>query len=84
MNFCVPYFSSLLMAQNLQHKSFWCEETFRNLFEDDTYEHCGKWRLQVGFLVIAGVVNRNLALLGQIIKSDVKQPCEERWFYPAE
>ena len=41
MNFCVPYFSSLLMAQNLQHKSFWCEETFRNLFEDDTYEHCG-------------------------------------------
>ena len=50
MNFCVPYFSSLLMAQNLQHKSFWCEETFRNLFEDDTYEHCGKWRLQVGFL----------------------------------
>ena len=84
MNFCVPYFSSLLMAQNLQHKSFWCEETFRNLFEDDTYEHCGKWRLQVRFLFIAGVVNRNLALLGQIIKSDVKQPCEERWFYPAE
>jgi hypothetical protein len=84
MNFCVPYFSSLLMAQNLQHKSFWCEETFRNLFEDDTYEHCGKWRLRVGLLVIAGVVNRNLALFGQIIKSDVKQPCEEKWFYPAE
>jgi hypothetical protein len=82
MNFSVPYFSSMLMAQNLEHKSFWCEETFRNLFEDDTYEYYGKWRLRVGFLVIAGIVNRNLALLGQIIKSDVKRPCEEKWFYP--
>jgi hypothetical protein len=49
---------------------------------DDTYENYGRWRLTVHFLIIAGIVNRNLALLGQIIKSDVKQPCEEKWFYP--
>jgi hypothetical protein len=38
-------------------------------------------RLTVHFLIIAGIVNRNV-LLGRIIKSDVKQPCEEKWFYP--
>jgi hypothetical protein len=82
INFAIPYFSSVLMSQNLQHKSFWCEETFRTLFEDDTYENYGTWRLTVHFLMIGGIVNRNLALAGQIIKSDEDQRGEEEWFYP--
>jgi hypothetical protein len=83
MNFVVPYFSSALMAQDLQHKSFWCEETLRNLFEDKAYEHYGEWRLQVGFLIIAGIVNRNLALLGQIVKSHTPRPPPNEWFHPS-
>jgi hypothetical protein len=88
-SFSMPYFSSILMAQNLDHKSYWCEETFQNLFEDDAYahEHGGPtpWRLRVHFLVIAGLVNRNLALVGQIIKSDRPRSDDRRtWYYPKE
>jgi hypothetical protein len=82
MNFSVPYFNTVLMAQNLDHKSLWCEETFRHLFHDDTYENFGRWRLQVHFLVIVGIVNRNLALVGQIIKSDRPAPEQPKWSYP--
>jgi hypothetical protein len=81
-NFSVPYFSSVLAAQNLEHKSQWCEETFRNLFEDDTYEHSGKWRLKVRFLLIAGIVGRNMCLIGQIIKTEEEQGKSGEWFHP--
>jgi hypothetical protein len=83
-SFSMPYYSSVLMAQNLDHKSNWCEETFQNLFEDDAYVHefgAGQWRLRVHFLVIAGIVSRNLSLLGQIVKGERR---DERtaWYYP--
>src|SRR5262249_10334896 len=70
LNFSIPYFSSTLAIQNLEHKSQWCEDTFENLFEDDTYDHeqGRNWSLQVHFLVIVGLAQRNLALVGQIVK----------------
>jgi hypothetical protein len=82
LNFSVPYFSSVLAAQDLDHKSRWCEETFQNLFEDDTYEHSGKWRLKVRFLLIAGIVNRNMCIIGQIVKTDERQREIGKWFHP--
>ena len=36
LNFSVPYYTTTLAIQNLEHKSFWCEDTLKNLFEDDT------------------------------------------------
>ena len=86
LNFSIPYYSTTLAAHDLNHKSFWCEDTFRNLFEDEAYQHDagGAWRLRVHFLVIAGIVSRNLALVGQLIKSDRPRPDERgRWYHPA-
>ena len=67
-NFSVPYFNTVLMAQSLEHKSWWCEETFPKLFHEDTFRYYGEWRLRVHFQVIMGIVNRNVGLLGQLVK----------------
>lgn len=68
-NFSIPYFSSSLAVQDLTHKSFWCEDTFKTTFENWSYDVDGRgpWRLRVHFLMIAGIVGRNLALIGQIV-----------------
>jgi hypothetical protein len=70
MNFSIPYYSATVAAHDLNHKSQWCEDTFKNLFTDDTYDHDGggAWRLRVHSLLIAGVVQRNLCVIGQIVK----------------
>jgi hypothetical protein len=68
MNYCMPYYNSNLMAQDLTHKSFWNEDSFRNLFENDYYNPAGTWNMQVHFQVIAGIAERNLALIGQLVK----------------
>ena len=67
-NFCVPYYSSHLQAQCLDHKSFWNEETFENLFSNRGYNIAGDWQLKVHFQIIAAIVHRNLALIGQLTK----------------
>lgn len=70
LNVVVPYYSSQLQAQNLDHKSAWCEETWRNLLEDETYEreYEQRLKLRVGFNVICGIVERNLCLMTQLIR----------------
>lgn len=68
LNFVVPYFSSPLQAQDLTHKSVWCEDTFKTLFNNPYYDPAGKWKLALHFQMIAGIVNRNLALMGQIVR----------------
>ena len=81
LNFSIPYYSSVLAIQDLTHHSFWCEETFNILFNIDPlygYDPAGSrgmsggtdapWRLRVHFLIIAGIVSRNMALVGQIVK----------------
>jgi hypothetical protein len=70
LNFSIPYYNTVLAAQSLEHKSLWCEETFAKLFGEDTFEYYGRWRLRVHFLVIAGLVSRNLALVGQIVSGE--------------
>jgi hypothetical protein len=87
-SFSIPYYSSILAVQDLEHKSFWCEESFRKLFEEETYTHhefAGAdkpWKLRVHFLLIAGVVARNLALVGQLVKSDRPRRAPIEWWYP--
>jgi hypothetical protein len=86
--FSVPYYSSVLAVQDLEHRSSWCEETFEKLFFEETYQHdsdsARPWRLRVHFLLIAGVVSRNLALVGQIVKSQRATPPRDAWYYPSE
>jgi hypothetical protein len=80
LNFSIPYYSTPLAAQNLDHKSQWCEDTFKNLFTDDTYDR-GAWQLRVHFLLIAGIVQTNLCVIGQIVKRSEGE-AESKWYYP--
>lgn len=68
LNFCIPYYTSTMATHDLTHKSFWNEDSFKTLFANDYYSVAGEWRLSVHFLMIAGIVQRNLALIGQIVK----------------
>lgn len=70
LNFSIPYYNSVLAAQSLDHKSLWCEETFNKLFNEEMFAYYGKWRLRVHFLMIAGIVSRNMALVGQLVSED--------------
>lgn len=66
---CVPYYTSQMNAHDLTHRSVFCEETWRNLFNPPYYTRGGpEWRFQIGFNLICGVVERNLCLLTQLVK----------------
>jgi SAM-dependent methyltransferase len=82
--YCVPYYSSQLNANDLDHKSNWSEGTFANLFHNDTYADKGEWRLSVHFQIIAGIAERNLALIGQLVKDAPAAEQYPLWYYPGE
>jgi hypothetical protein len=68
VNICVPYYSTSMQAQDLTHKSQWCETSFSTLFENKYYDPAGKWQLRVHALFIMGIVERNMALFAQLTK----------------
>lgn len=68
-NSVIPFWDTELAHQDLDHKSFWSENTWRNLFDNPYYiERHGQWRLWVHCCVIMGVAHRNLALVSQLVK----------------
>lgn len=71
LNIVVPYYTSQMQAHDLSHKHVFCEATWANLFNCDYDRVDGvevKWEFDVGFNVIAGIVERNLALLTQLVR----------------
>lgn len=70
----VPYYNSQLYAQCLDHKSMFCEETWRCTFDNPCFDWVGKdelpfeWRFEVGINMIMGQEERNMFLLTQLIK----------------
>lgn len=70
MNFCMPYYNSHLMAECLDHKSFWNEDTFRNLFDNPGFDIAGKWSLRTHFVLVAGIKEDNLAVIGQLFREN--------------
>jgi hypothetical protein len=69
--FCIPYAKAEIAFKDLTHKSFWTESSFRMLMNNPYYDPTAadfKWRLRVHFQVIAGIVERNLCLMGQLVK----------------
>lgn len=66
----VPHRLSQMAYHDLDHQSFFCEETWRILFTTTYYAKNREvpWRLHVGTNVIMGLVERNLALLTQLEK----------------
>lgn len=67
----MPHWSSQLAHQDLDHKSFWTEETWKTLLKNIYYEknQPRPWRLAVRFNLIAGVAHRNLMLFTQLEKT---------------
>lgn len=71
LQFCIPWAKAEIAFQDLTHKSFWTESSFRMLMRNPYYEPipgAPKWKLHQHYLVIAGIVERNLCLLGQLVK----------------
>lgn len=68
-NICVPYYTSQMAAQDLDHKARFCEETWRNTFANPYYNKDKiVWRFRVHLNIIIGVAERNLCLLTQLVK----------------
>ena len=75
LQFGVPYYKSELAYQDLTHKSFWTESSFKMLMNNPYYdpETTGfDWQLKIQSQCIIGVVGRNLMLIGQLIKKGKK------------
>jgi predicted SAM-dependent methyltransferase len=69
VNIVVPYYTSQMMAHDLDHKHAFCEETWRNLFKNKFYDKNKiEWKFKINFNMIIGVVERNLCLMTQLIK----------------
>jgi len=66
----VPHRLGALSVEDLDHKSFWTEDTWKTLMRNTRYDKHRErpWRLSVGFNAIVGVAERNLALLTQLVK----------------
>ena len=69
-NVVVPHFSSEAAHQDLDHKSFWTESTWKNLFKNPYYEGTmpRKWKLREHQTVLMGLVQRNLVVVSQLVK----------------
>jgi len=70
LNIVTPYYNAQIQAKDLTHKSAWCEETWRILFNNKYYTHGGApgWKLRVHTCFIIGIVERNIALFTQLVK----------------
>jgi SAM-dependent methyltransferase len=76
----VPYYSAQIFAHDLTHKHAFCEDTWKVLFNTDYYDKnsmttvegaviAAPWRFSIGTNVIMGIVERNLSLFTQLIKT---------------
>jgi SAM-dependent methyltransferase len=65
-----PHWSSECAFQDLDHKSFWTESTWKNLFDNPYYDGTMKrdWKLRVHSCVLMGLVQRNLVVVTQLVK----------------
>lgn len=70
INICVPHSSGLNAFEDLDHKKFFNEETWRVLLENDWYDkdHRG-WKLKIHLNIIMAVKHRNLTNFVQLVKT---------------
>lgn len=75
MSIVVPYYTAQIMAHDLDHKHPFCEDTWKVLFNTPYYDKnkvgpSGEsWSFDIGFNMIMGIVERNLVLVTQLIKT---------------
>lgn len=68
-NIVTPYYSSHIQAQDLDHKSSYTEETWKMLFKNKYYDKNAHWQLAVHTCFIIGIVERNICLFTQLVKT---------------
>lgn len=66
----VPHRLGSMAYHDLDHKSFWCEDTLKTLFNTPYYDKGREtpWKFDIRFNVIAGLVERNLMVLTQLVR----------------
>lgn len=70
MYIVTPHWSAECAFQDLDHKSFWGETTWDNLFKNPYYDGTmpRDWKLKVNVCLVMGVVMRNLVTVTQLVK----------------
>jgi len=69
VNIVVPHAKSELAIEDLDHKSFFHEDTFRKLFSNEGYDKHGEFNLNVHTCFIMGVSYRNICIFAQLINN---------------
>ena len=70
LNIVVPHRLGAIAYQDLDHKSFFTEDTWQTLFGNPYYDKDKRgWNMSVGFNLIMGLNERNLVLVSQLIKN---------------
>lgn len=66
----IPHWSAELAHQDIDHKSFWTEQSWRTLFLNPYYDGTvpRDWNLQEVQTLIMGLVQRNLVIVSQLIR----------------
>lgn len=73
VNICVPHAAGMMAYQDLQHQSFYTEDTWDHLFRNPHYDPLAgsephEWRFDICFNMIMGLSYKNLALLTQLVR----------------
>ncbi len=68
INIVVPYYTSNLFAQDLDHKTAFNENTWKNLFDKSRYVKNKVNEMNIHFNMIMGDCEKNLALVTQLVK----------------
>lgn len=68
--FCIPWAKTSMALHDLTHKSWWNEDSFKNLLNNHYYDpSVGRvLEFRQHYLVLAGIVERNIAILGQLVR----------------
>lgn len=68
LNIVVPYGVSDCALQDLDHKTRFMEDTWKNTFRNGYYKKLPWPKFSVGFNMIMGLNHRNLVLVSQLVK----------------
>lgn len=72
LNVVVPRAGSSIANHDLDHKSFWNEDTWKTLFKTPYYvkNREASWGFKIGLNLIIGIVERNLVIMTQLVKEE--------------
>lgn len=71
LNVVVPWYGAQLAYQDLDHKTFWTVETWKNLMDNKYYDGTmpREWSFRENFSIIMGLNDRNLVVVSQLVRT---------------